>query len=127
MRWSLIKLARYLRERGICEILPAHLGRVLARAALSFQRTRSWKASPGPDPDYEAKAQRVLELHERAPTGGAVISFDQMGTISLRPTHGCRWPGGSARSACGRPSNAAGVRYGFGALGRARRPVAAAA
>ena len=78
-----------LRERGICEILPAHLGRVLARAALSFQRTRSWKASPGPDPDYEAKAQRVLELHERAPTGGAVISFDQMGTISLRPTHGC--------------------------------------
>ena len=89
MRWSLIKLARYLRERGICEILPAHLGRVLARAALSFQRTRSWKASPGPDPDYEAKAQRVLELHKRAPTGGAVISFDQMGTISLRPTHGC--------------------------------------
>ena len=103
MRWSLIKLARYLRERGICEI--SHLGRVLARAGLSFQRTRSWRASP--DPDYEAKAQRVLELHERAPTGGAVISFDQMGTISLRPTHGCRWPGGSARSACGQPSNAA--------------------
>jgi hypothetical protein len=26
-RWSLVKLAAYLRKRGICEISPAHLGR----------------------------------------------------------------------------------------------------
>jgi len=123
MCWSLIKLARYLRERGICEI--SHLGRVLARAALSFQRTRSWRASP--DPDYEAKAQRVLELHERAPTGGAVISFDQMGTISLRPTHGCRWPRRQRperlRATFKRRRRALRLRR----PGRARRPVAAAA
>ena len=67
-RWSLPKLADYLRRRGICEISPAHLGRVLAQAGLSFQRTRSWKA--GPDPDYEAKTARVLALYERAPDGG---------------------------------------------------------
>jgi hypothetical protein len=69
--------------------LPAHLGRILARAGLSFQRTRTWKASP--DPDYEAKAARVLALYAKAPENGAVISFDQMGPISLRPTAGAGW------------------------------------
>jgi transposase len=114
-RWSLPKLAAYLAERGICEISPAHLGRVLEEAGLSFQRTRSWKASP--DPDYEAKAERVLSLYERAPEGGAVISFDQMGPLSLRPTHGSGW----ARRRRPERHRATfnrrhGVRYGFGAL-----------
>jgi transposase len=114
-RWSLPKLSAYLRARGICEISPAHLGRVLAQAGLSFQRTRSWKASP--DPDYEAKAARVLALYERAPEDGAVISFDQMGPISLRPTHGTSW----ARRRRPERHRATfnrrhGVRYGFGAL-----------
>ena len=58
-RWSLPRLAEHLAELGL-EISPAHLGRVLAEAGLSFQRTRTWKASP--DPDYETKAARVLEL-----------------------------------------------------------------
>ena len=72
-RWSLPKLAAYLRTRGICEISPAHLGRVLAQAGLSFQRTRSWKASP--DPDYEPKAARVLSLYERCPDNGEFLFF----------------------------------------------------
>jgi transposase len=84
-RWSLPRLAAHLRSEGI-EISPAHLGRVLKDAGLSFQRTRSWKASP--DPDYERKAARVLALYERAPADGVVVCFDQMGPISLRPTHG---------------------------------------
>ena len=49
-RWSLPRLADHLTEAQI-EISPAHLGRLLADAGLSFQRTRTWKASP--DPDYE--------------------------------------------------------------------------
>ena len=36
-RWSLPRLA----EHGIVEISPSHLGRVLAEAGLSFQRTRT--------------------------------------------------------------------------------------
>lgn len=52
------RLAAHLRENGI-EISPAHLGRVLAEAGLSFQRRRSWKESPAPD--YEQKAARVAE------------------------------------------------------------------
>jgi transposase len=114
-RWSLPKLAAYLRTRGICEISPAHLGRVLAQAGLSFQRTRSWKASP--DPDYEAKTARVLSLYERCPDHGAVISFDQMGPISLRPTHGSGWaPRKRPERHRATFNRRHGVRYGFGAL-----------
>jgi transposase len=88
-RWSLPRLADHLAEQKI-EISAAHLGRVLADAGLSFQRTRTWKASP--DPDYEPKAARVLELRAAPPPdGGAVIAFDQMGPISLRPMAGTGW------------------------------------
>lgn len=89
-RWSLPRLADHLAEHGVVQISAAHLGRVLAEAGLSFQRTRTWKASP--DPDYEAKAARVLELKAAAPAdGGHVIAFDQMGPISLKPTAGAGW------------------------------------
>jgi transposase len=36
-RWSLKRLARYLREQKIVQVSPAHLGRILAAAGLSFQ------------------------------------------------------------------------------------------
>ena len=63
---------------------------VLAEAGLCFQPTRIWKASP--DPDYEPKAARTLELKAAPPAdGGHVIAFDQMGPISLRPTAGDGW------------------------------------
>jgi transposase len=88
-RWSLRRLARHLREQEIVEVSPAHLGRVLAVAGLSFQRTRTWKASP--DADYEAKAARVIALYKHCPVDGVVISFDQMGPISLRPHAGSGW------------------------------------
>ncbi len=84
-RWSLTKLSEHLRGEGIA-VSAAHLARILAEAGLSFQRTRSWKASP--DPDYEARAARVLELYRRQPQGGVVISFDEMGPVSLCPHHG---------------------------------------
>ena len=72
-RWSLPRLAAYLAEHGIV-VSPAHLGRVLAEANLSFQRTRTWKASP--DPDYEAKAARVLELKHECPEDGDGFSHE---------------------------------------------------
>jgi len=58
----------------------------------------------------------VLSLYERPPKDGVVVCFDQMGPISLRPTHGSGW----ARQ--GRPERQRatfnrrhGIRYGFGA------------
>jgi transposase len=87
-RWSLDRLSAYLTELGVV-ISAIHLWRLLDEAGLSFQRTGSWKASP--DPDYETKAAPVLELYEAAPIDGPVISFDQMGPISLKPIQGAGW------------------------------------
>ena len=97
------------------EISPAHLGRVLAEAGLSFQRTRTWKASP--DPDYEAKAARVLALRATPPAdGGHVIAFDQMGPLSLRPMAGAGWaPAGRPERQRATYHRRHGTRYVFGA------------
>jgi transposase len=112
-RWSLPRLSVHLGGEGIV-VSPRHLGRLLAEAGLSFQRTRTWKASP--DPGYEQKAARILELCEQPPRDGSVVSFDQMGPVSLRPTAGAGW------AQRGRPerqradyNRRAGVRYVFGA------------
>jgi transposase len=113
-RWSLAKLSRYLRTQGI-EVSPAHLARILARNGISLQRTRSWKQSP--DPDYQAKADRILALYREKPANGVVISFDEKGPESLCPKHGRGW----ARR--GRPerhratfNRRQGIRYLVGAL-----------
>ena len=115
-RWSLPRLAAHLAEREIVSVSPAHLGRLLAEANLSFQRTRTWKASP--DPDYEAKAARVLALtHDPPADSGAVIAFDQMGPVSLRPTAGAGWaPRGRPERRRADYNRRAGTRYVFGAL-----------
>jgi transposase len=113
-RWSLGKLSRYLAGQGIT-VSPAQLGRILARNGISLQRTRSWKQSP--DPDYEAKAARILALYRKRPANGVVISFDEKGPESLCPRHGRGW----ARR--GRPerhratfNRRQGIRYLVGAL-----------
>jgi transposase len=112
-RWSLRRLSAHLQEAWGIEVSPAHLGR-LAAANLSFQRTRSWKASP--DPGYEAKAQRVIALSEWPPPGAAVVAFDQMGPIGLRPSHGAGWaPKGRPQRHPATFHRRSGVPYGFGA------------
>ena len=87
-RWSLPKLSRYPAGQGL-PVSTAHLGRILARNGISLQRTRSWKQSP--DPDYEAKAARILALYREQPKNGVVISFDEKGPESLCPRHGRGW------------------------------------
>jgi transposase len=113
-RWSLDRLSAWLAEQGI-QVSPSHLGRLLAEAGLSFQRTRSWKASP--DPDYETRAARVLELYGAAPIDGPVISFDQMGPISLKPIQGAGWALRKRPERLRATYNRKhGIRYIFGAL-----------
>ena len=113
-RWSLPKLSRHLAGQGL-PVSTAQLGRILARNGISLQRTRSWTQSP--DPDYEAKAARVLALYREQPENGVVISFDEKGPESLCPRHGRGW----ARR--GRPqrhratyNRRHGIRYLVGAL-----------
>jgi transposase len=112
-RWSLPRLSNHLAGEGI-EVSPRHLGALLAEAGLSFQRTRTWKASP--DPDYEQKAARILALCEQPPPDGPVVSFDQMGPVSLRPTPGAGWaPIGRPERQRADYNRRAGTRYVFGA------------
>jgi transposase len=114
-RWSLPRLAAHLAEHALVIVSPAHLVRLLAAAGLSFQRARSWKASP--DPDDRAEAARLLELVSAPPPdGGAVISFDQMGPVSLRPTQGSGWaPKGLPERHRATYNRLHGTRYVFGA------------
>ncbi len=113
-RWSLAKLAEHLRGQRL-QVSPAHPGRILARQGLSFQRTRSWKASP--DPEYEQKAARVLALYRKRPQDGVVISFDEMGPVSLCPHQGRGWaPHGRPERHRATYSRRRGVRYLVGAL-----------
>lgn len=116
-RWSLRRLRGYLlRRRVVGQISVEGLRQVLRRAGVTWQRTRTWKRSP--DPDYEAKAARVLRLYRAAEAGRAarhqavVVCFDECGPLSLRP-----WPG-SAWAPPGRPwrtratyHRTGGVRY----------------
>ena len=112
-RWSLPRLSAQLEREGI-EVSPRHLGTVLAEAGLSFQRTRTWKASP--DPCYEEKAARILVLCEKPPRDGPVVSFDQMGPVSLRPTAGAGWaPKGRPERQRADYNRRSGIRYVFGA------------
>jgi transposase len=113
-RWSLRRLSAYLGDHEGIEVSPSHLGAILAEAGLSFQRTRTWKASP--DPDYEAKAARVISLCKRPPANSAVVSFDQMGPVSLRPMPGAGWaPRKRPERQRADYSRRAGTRYVFGA------------
>jgi len=111
-RWSLPRLARHLAGLGI-SLCPETLRQTLKGAGLSYQRTRSWKQSP--DPDFQAKAERVLSLYRARPPEGVVICFDEMGPIQLIPHQGSGWaPAGRPERLRATYSKPHGVRYLFG-------------
>src|SRR3954451_22757658 len=112
-RWSLAKLSEHLAGLGI-ELCEEALRLTLRAAGLSHQRTRSWKWSP--DPDFVAKAERVLGLYRAKPDDGVVVCLDEMGPIQLIPHHGSGW---APEKRCERLratyNRRNGVRYLFGA------------
>jgi len=121
-RWSLRQLRRYLlRRRIVAAISVEGLRQLLRGARVSWQRTRTWKSSP--DPDYEAKARRVLRLYRAAESGRAarhgcvVVCVDECGPLSLRPWPGSAWAPRKrpwrTRATYHRPH---GVRYLLGSL-----------
>lgn len=64
-----------------------------ARRGISFQRTKNWKESP--DPDREAKPDRIEEVLDRFPD--RVFAFDEFGPLGIPPTAGWGW---TARHRC---------------------------
>jgi transposase len=113
-RWSLPRLAEHVEAQLGLALCPETLRALLRDAGLSHQRTRSWKWSP--DPDFRAKAERVLGLYREPPPEGPVVCFDEMGPIQLIPHHGSGWAPAKRperlRATYKRPH---GVRYLFGA------------
>ena len=60
------------------------LRQILKTHRITFQRTRTWKESP--DPDFEAKLNRIEEVTTRFPD--RCFAFDQFGPLAIRPHHG---------------------------------------
>ena len=88
-RWSCPELARHAVAEGICaSISTATVRRWLSEDALKPWQYRSWIFVT--DPDFAAKAQRVLDLYDRMwdekPLGGNdyVISADEKTSIQAR-------------------------------------------
>jgi transposase len=88
-RWSLRKLVAYLREvhGRVIRIGREALRGLLARRGVTFQRTKTWKESP--DPDREAKLDRIEEVLHCFPD--RVLAFDEFGPLGIRPTAGSCW------------------------------------
>jgi transposase len=88
-RWSLRKLAGYLRRNPdrIVVVSPERLRQILHVHQITFQRTKTWKEST--DPDREAKLARIEQVTERFPD--RVFAFDEFGPLVVRPQPGAGW------------------------------------
>ncbi|MFC4330697.1 IS630 family transposase [Streptomyces andamanensis] len=88
-RWSLRKLVAYLRKvhGRIIRIGREALRCLLARRGITFQRTKTWKESPGPARD--TKLDRIEGVLDRFPD--RVFAFDEFGPLGIRPTAGSGW------------------------------------
>ncbi len=62
---------------------------LLARRGITFQRTKTWKESP--DPDFDAKLDRIEYALTRRPE--RTFAFDEFGPLGIRSAHGWGWAG----------------------------------
>ncbi|GAA3061087.1 hypothetical protein GCM10010464_26820 [Pseudonocardia yunnanensis] len=63
--------------------------RVLREAGITWQATKTWKASR--DPDFAAKMARILDLYDAPPADRRVICVDEFGPLNLQPRPGRGW------------------------------------
>jgi transposase len=88
--WSLTKLRDYLIDQGIVERISREwLRQILHDGGISWQTTKTWKASN--DPEFLPKMHRILDLYDHPPTGGQVICVDEFGPLNLLPRKGKAW------------------------------------
>jgi transposase len=88
--WSLNKLrAHLLRSRTVPAISRSQLWRILHEEGVRFLHHKTWKTSP--DPEFEAKKNRVLDLYAHPPAGTRVLCLDEFGPLNLQPRLGRGW------------------------------------
>lgn len=113
--WSLSKLADVLRINAIADISRETLRKILKDQGVSWQATKTWKASN--DRDFAAKMARVLDLYDHPPSDGRVICVDEFGPLNLQPRAGRGWFGrGEPKRLRATYNRLLGVRHMFGAL-----------
>jgi hypothetical protein len=101
-RWSCPQLARHAVAEGICESPPATVRRWLSENTLKPWQYRSWILIT--DPDFAAKARRVLDPDDRTWEGKLlgrndyVISADEKTSIQARCRCHPTLPPGAARA-----------------------------
>ncbi|WP_410628520.1 helix-turn-helix domain-containing protein, partial [Amycolatopsis sp. cmx-8-4] len=66
--WSLTKLVEYLAEHAWLRVSTETVRQILRKEGVSWQATKTWKASK--DPDFIPKKTRILDLYDRPPTDG---------------------------------------------------------
>jgi transposase len=88
--WSLSKLCDYLIAAKVVEAISREtLRQILREGGVSWQATKTWKAST--DTEFAAKLARVLDLYDHPPTDGRVICVDEFGPLNLQPRAGRVW------------------------------------
>jgi transposase len=113
--WSLAKLVDYLRDHRKVKMSTETVRRILTSAGISWQATKTWKASK--DPDFAAKMRRILALYDRPPADGRVICVDEFGPLNLQPRPGRGWfPTGRPARLRATFVRTAGVRHMYAAL-----------
>ena len=87
--WSLSKLRDVLVAARSSSISRETLRQILKEGGVSWQATKTWKASN--DPDFAAKMARVLDLYDNPPADGRVVCVDEFGPLNLQPRAGRGW------------------------------------
>lgn len=88
--WSLSKLRAYLLRRGVVPTISrSQLWRILHERGIRFTHHKTWKTSP--DPEFEAKKNRVLDLYAHPPADARVLCLDEFGPLNLQPRLGAGW------------------------------------
>ncbi|WP_307872316.1 IS630 family transposase [Actinoplanes cyaneus] len=75
-----------MRSRGT-PLTPVR--RVLHERGVSWQTSKTWKASN--DPDFTAKMRAILDLYDRALAAGRVVCVDEFRPLNLQPRPGRAW------------------------------------
>ncbi len=60
--------------------------RLLRQRRISFQHTKTWKESP--DPDFDAKKDRILDLYDHPPDNGGCSASTSSDPSTSSPAAG---------------------------------------
>jgi transposase len=79
--WTLGSLQQALREETGCDLSCSEIRRILQAEHLRPHRMRLWLHSP--DPEFQAKVERICQLYWAPPEGATVLCIDEKSGIQV--------------------------------------------